>query len=469
MMKQLKTLRVRFALWVAGLLLAVFTAFGVFVYASLERELSASIDDSLRLSASQAMEAVNVENGQIDFSESIPEVVSAAANLHENDLTIRVLSSTGQVLQAFGPYRALPVSAESLSAAQQRQSTFATFTKPGDSSELIRFYTAPITENGQLLGIVQVAQTLESVQKTLNRLLKALLVGGPLLIAVAGFGGYFLAARALAPIDHITRTAHRISGEDLSARLNLPATDDEVGRLAATFDAMLARLDESFRRERQFAADASHELRTPLAAMQAILNVIREERRTPEDYEQALADISEEADRLRGLVEDLLRLAHGNTQQLGACEVVDLSTLLRDVTDSLRPLAEAKGLILDYHAPDGLTLSGDSDGLIRLFVNLLDNAVKYTKRGSIAVYAEAANPMLRVTISDTGIGIPAEHLPRIFDRFYRVDTSRTTYSAGLGLAIALDIAHAHGGTIEASSTVDVGTTFTVLLPTPPGG
>jgi signal transduction histidine kinase len=330
-----------------------------------------------------------------------------------------------------------------------------------------RFYTAPILNNGQLVGLVQVAQDLEDMHRALRRLLKALLLGGPVLVVIAGVGGYFLAARALAPIDAITRTTQRIAGgTDLSARLraSTPTTEDEVGRLSATLDAMLGRLDDAFRRERQFLADASHELRTPLAALQAILNVIREGQRSPEDYRQALADIADETDRLRNLVEDLLRLARGGAPAPLAPEPVNLSALLQDVADSLHPLAEAKGLALTCRVPDGLTLSGSSDDLIRLFVNLVDNAIKYTDAGEVAVTASGHNGSVWVSIADTGQGIPPEHLSRIFDRFYRVEASRTAPGSGLGLAIALDVARAHGGTIEVSSAVGAGTTFNVQFP-----
>jgi len=227
---------------------------------------------------------------------------------------------------------------------------------------------------------------------------------------------------------------------------------------------MLARLDAAFRRERQFTADASHELRTPLAAMQAILSVTRAQPRSPADYELALADLADEADRLRSLVESLLQLARGEDAVVATRAAVDLSTLLHDITDSLRPLAEAKGLALICDVPPGLSLVGDGDALIRLFVNLLDNAVKYTERGRIVVSGRAEAARLRVTVADTGIGIPAEHLPHIFDRFYRVDRARTEGGAGLGLAIALEIARAHGGTITVDSTPGAGTTFTVDLP-----
>ena len=457
------TLRVRLALWVAALLLVVLAAFGAFVYFSLAQGLAGALDDSLRLSASQALAAINTEDGQINFSDNLPESGSVAEELRDRGLTIRILDPTGHVVQSFGPYRLSPVDAASLAAAQQGQMAFTTVSASAQG-EPVRFYTAPIVENGRLVGIVQVAQSLGDAEDTLRRLLAALLIGGLLLALLAALGSYFLAARVLAPIDQITRTARRISGEDLSRRLNLPATHDEVGRLAATFDEMLARLDAAFRCERQFTADASHELRTPLAAMQAILSVTRAQPRTAADYELALADLADEADRLRGLVEDLLRLARGETQPIGARASVDLSTLLQDVTDSLRPLAEAKGLALTCDVPSGLSLTGDSDGLIRLFVNLLDNAVKYTERGKIVVTARRVADGLDVTVADTGIGIPAEHLPHVFDRFYRVDQGRAERGTGLGLAIALEIAHAHGGTLTVDSAFGAGTMFTVHLP-----
>jgi heavy metal sensor kinase len=455
------TLRVRFALWVAGLLLVVLAAFGTFVYLNLKQGLEASVDDSLRLSASQAVASINLENGQINFSD--PMLASDPTHeLQERGLTLRILDLAGQVRQAAGSYAALPVDAHSLAAARTGQAAIATVNDPA-SHDAVRAYTVPVVENGRLAGFVQVAQSLGSVQDTLGRLLSALFIGGPLLVLAAALGGYVLSARALAPIDHITRTAQRISAEDLTARLNLPATDDEVGRLAATFDDMLARLDNSFRRERQFTSDASHELRTPLAAMQAILTVTQEKRRRPEDYEQAMVDLSEETERLRGLVDDLLRLARGQSQQSTVHEAVDLSALLRDVADSLRPLAESKGLTLLCDVPEGLTVQGDTDALIRLFVNLLDNAVKYTERGGIQVTASGDRDEVRVRVADTGIGIPAEHLPYVFDRFYRVDPSRSGPGAGLGLAIALEIARAHGGTVEIDSTPGAGTVLTVRL------
>ena len=243
----------------------------------------------------------------------------------------------------------------------------------------------------------------------------------------------------------------------------MSGTDDEVGRLASTFDEMLGRLEDSFKRERQFTTDASHELRTPLAAMEAILSVIRSEPRERAEYEQALDDLAEETARLRALAEDLLRLARGAQSAPPERRPVDVSALLGDVVDALRPLAEAKALSLECRVDPGLTVMGDSDSLIRVFLNLVDNATKFTEQGGVVVSAHTRRDAVVVDVMDTGIGIPADRLADIFERFCRADSSRSAPGTGLGLALALQIVQNHGGTLTAHSTEGQGSTFTVRL------
>jgi len=452
-MKQINTLRVRFALWTSGLLLLILIFFGVYVYFSMASGLSAAMDNLLTLNASQIAAGLNIESGKLILPDSLFEVPESA-DLRGGNVTIQILSPQGKLLQAFGTYQNLPVSLTQ---------SFSNYTDPA-SKTTVRIYNQPVYDNNQLVAVVQVAQSLDDVRDTLQKLLVTLLVSVPILVTVAGISGYFLAARALAPIDQITLTARRISAEDLSARLNIPVTNDEVGRLTQTLNDMLARLNDSFQRERQFTNDASHELRTPLTAMQAILGMIREKRRTPEEYEQALDDLNEETDRLRTLVENLLKLARDDKQKSNLFEKVNLSMLLKDVSDSLRPLAEAKKLSLNCEISENLIVLGDSDELIRLFVNLLDNAIKYTERGGISISANDNEKSVVIQVADTGIGIPAEHIPHIFDRFYRVEGSRTLRGAGLGLAIAKEIVRAHHGEIEVRSKIEQGTVFVVSLP-----
>jgi heavy metal sensor kinase len=463
-MIQIKTLRVRFAVWTTLLILALIAAFSAFVYFNLSNSLTAAVDTSLAVSAAQATAGLNIQNGQIILPEAIGVDESGILSLSENGLTVIVLAQNGRVLQAVGPYRDITIPING-TLSSNPQGAYVTLNDRVGANDQLRAYILPVLDNGQIAGWVKVFQSLGPVQDALDRLLTALLIGGAMLLLFAALGGYILSARALRPIDHITRTAQKIAGgADLSARLNLPDTGDEVSRLAATFDAMLMRLDNSFRRERQFTADASHELRTPLAAMQAILGVVREGERPAGEYLQALDDLAEETNRLRGLTEDLLRLARGEDNTMINGERVAFSDLLTDVADSLRPLAEARGLALRIQVPEGLTLTGNMDALIRLFVNLLDNAIKYSERGEIMLAARSEADELIVEVTDTGIGIPQEHLPRIFDRFYRVDPARSAGGAGLGLAISRQIAQSHGGRLEVRSAPGAGSTFSVCLP-----
>jgi heavy metal sensor kinase len=460
-MKRFKTLRVRFALWTATLMLLVLISFGSFVYFNTKQGLIRAMDDSLRLSASQAIEAIDIENGQINFSDSLPDS-PLVADLQEHGFTIRILALDGKILQSSGIYRSLPVDPSSFQKAGFGNPVFSTVSST--NADQIRVYTAPIMENQGLLGVIQIMQSMGSLYKTLDRLLVALLVSIPVLLIISASSGYYLAARALFPIDQITQTAQRISAEDLSGRLNPQETNDEVGRLEATLDNMLARLENAFRHERQFTADASHELRTPMAATQAILGVTLEKDRTPQEYRQALRDISDETDRMQGLVENLLFLARGDQKNSTQFEIVDFSHLLLDTAETLRPLAEGKGLRFNVSVPEEITLIGNSDGLIRLFINLLDNAIKFTSHGEIRLLAWKGERFVQIKVSDTGSGILDQDVPHIFDRFYRVDTSRSTRGSGLGLAIAQEIVHQHGGEMTVTSQVDQGTVFTVCLP-----
>ena len=458
-MKWTRSIRTRFALWATALILVLLVAFGGFVYASLSHGLRAAVDDSLSLSAAQAAASLNVDNGRILVPEAISPEETGADAFGPQGLTLIVRADDGGVLQATGPYAII----QGVGLTADARGDFITVRSAvGDP---LRIFTLPVLDNERLVGWVQSAQSLGEVESALERLLTALFLGGGLAAMLAGFAGYFLAARALAPIDAITRAARRISTEDLSARLKLPDVGDEVSRLATTFDDMLNRLDQGFQRERRFTADASHELHTPLAAMQAILSVMREAERSPAEYRQAMSDLAEETDRMRGLVEDLMRLARGEGESPVMKEPIDLALLLLDVTDSLRPLAGGKGLRLELDTPNSLPIRGDMDQLIRLWVNLIHNAIKYTISGTISVSAHAEADRVVVYVQDTGVGIPAEHLPHIFERFYRVEAARSSAGTGLGLAIARQIVTAHGGSVSVESTPGVGSRFTVSLPT----
>jgi len=302
-----------------------------------------------------------------------------------------------------------------------------------------------------------------------GHLLAALVLLVPLIGVLAVASGLFLAGRALDPIDRITRTAARIGAErDLRQRIELPATPDEVGRLVATLNAMLAELEQAFARERQFTADVAHELRTPLAALIGQAEVALARPRSAAAYRRTLEAIQRDATRLTDLVEQMLQLARAEAgQQALVFERLDLGQLAEAVVGSLAPLAAERRLRLALVASEAVWIEGDQVQLSQLLLNLVDNGLRYASPGGqVEVRVGCGPPWAVLTVADTGPGIAAEALPRLFDRFYRADGSRERArgGAGLGLAICRWIAQAHGGRIEVASQVGQGTTFSVHLP-----
>jgi heavy metal sensor kinase len=341
----------------------------------------------------------------------------------------------------------------------------------------IRLYTLPFTFRTQETGLLQVAESYQYIVEVQEQLIFLLAISLPFVLLVASGGGWFLASRALTPIDHITRSAQRISADDLHQRLNLQLPNDEVGRLAATFDQMLGRLEAAFDRQKRFIADASHEIRTPLTILKGDVEVALYRPRSIPEYQETLVMVNQTADRLNALVEELLLLARADNNQYPLqIKSIDLATLLQQEVAHLQSKATSKNITLTLETPATLPMLADPAKLSRLFINLIDNALKYSDPGSqVRVTASPKNQQIRVTIADTGPGIPAAHLPHLFDRFYRVDQARarqeanTTVSsgAGLGLSIAQWLAQIHGGRIEVASKVGTGTTFTVWLPLEP--
>jgi heavy metal sensor kinase len=268
-------------------------------------------------------------------------------------------------------------------------------------------------------------------------------------------------------VERLRRSTREITADRLDRRLPVANPGDELGRLAQTVNEMIGRLERSFAEVRRFTADASHELRTPLTAIRTEVEVALGGPAVTADQERLLGSILEECARLTRLTDQLLALAREDAAARSAPEPVDLSALVGAVADNMRPLAEAKGLALHVKAPAGVWVPGDGVRLRQVFYNLLDNAIKYTPAGgTVDIQIEATPRAAVVTVRDTGIGIAPEHLPHVFERFYRVDKarSRAEGGTGLGLSIARSIVVAHGGEIELASVPGEGTTCTVTLP-----
>jgi heavy metal sensor kinase len=316
-----------------------------------------------------------------------------------------------------------------------------------------------------LIGVqsydIRVFGSLETIDETLGRLRALLLACTPIVILIAASGAYWLSRRALKPVTAIIDAAQTISIDNLSRRLAVPQTGDELQRLSETWNAVLARLEGAVNRLSQFTADASHELRTPLAIIRATAELAARKSRSPESYRAALQEVVAESDRMAQLVEDLLFLARCDA---GAGEMahtsLDLTAIVNEACATIAPLAASKDIQVTTNlAP--VTTEGNEAALRRLTLVLVDNAIKYTPGGG---HVQVELDTHRLTVTDTGIGIEPESLPHIFERFYQADPSRSNSGYGLGLAQAQSIAVRHGAQIHVTSKPGKGSVFEVAFP-----
>ena len=330
----------------------------------------------------------------------------------------------------------------------------------------VRFATQKVIVNGRAYSI-QVAAPMKEFFEAMHRFGVALWLIVPLLIAGAVIGGFWISRRALRPVDEITLAAESISVSNLTRRLDVSASGDELQRLAETMNRMLGRLDSAFQKMSQFTADASHELRAPISVILATSEMAASGGRTLAELQEDMVQIKGEAERTKRLIDSLLLLARADAgEDRLQMEPTNLSALVTQVIVQVRRAWPERAIVFDSQAP--VTVSGDPDGLRRLVFILLDNAIKYSApAGLVQVALVNRDGQAECTVGDTGMGIAPEHLDHVFDRFWRADRvrSRGTGGAGLGLSIARWIVDRHHGTISVQSKVGEGTAFTITLPT----
>ncbi len=328
-------------------------------------------------------------------------------------------------------------------------------------------YLYPNQNEPGVYNLVAVYQP--EIEGILSVFVNKLWVTIPLTLILAGFLGYLLVKTMLKPVQTITRTAQEIEGTNLSARITIN-NNDEIGQLSATLNRMFDRLENSFLREKQFTADASHELGTPLSIIQGEAQLALKKTRNHEEYQRALESILKETKHMSSITQRLLFLARDSGNQQLLFEEVDLKLLLEDIVQDAEVLCQGKDILIKFTALSSRKLKGDRIQLRELFLNLVDNAVRYTPpNGKISILFEEQGEFACVSITDTGIGISKEHLPHLFQRFYRAEKirSRGDGGAGLGLAICKKIVELHAGSINVISQEGKGSVFTVCLPITP--
>jgi heavy metal sensor kinase len=446
-------IRFRLTLWFSAVLAVTLVAFAVGARLAMRASLYAAIDADLRDRASTLAAVLRQEQS--------PEQLAVEIAEHAGDL-FQVRDERGVWLhrdprasQAGVDLAAAP--SDGLDPAQG----IAVGGVP------YRSMVSSVAVGGHTYTF-QLVEPLRDVDDALRQFVRAMILAAPLMLLIAAAGGYWISGRALRPVDEITSSARAITAGSLSQRLTAPTTGDELERLSGTLNDMLERLDTSFRQARQFTADASHELRTPVAVMRTTAEVLLRQRRTDDEWRKGVEDIHAELTRTTTLIENLMTLARADA---GAdsphCVRLDLRDPVGTAIRQATAIAAIAGTVIEWTADAPVPVDGDRQLLERLFVILLDNAVKYSPAGGrVTVASTRSGSAAIVEVRDRGIGIGADDLPHIFERFYRSDKARAreTGGSGLGLAIARWIVDLHKGRITVTSDVGRGSMFRVELP-----
>lgn len=460
------SMRFRLTLWYAASLSLVLAAFGALLYGLVHYQLTRHHDAGLQAAAAEVSQVLSKHDDCEHLTQPQRERLDQIGHtilFHEVEGERRVFYRSPD---SAGWTGRIDVHAQ---APLSDDGWFETL--PGERGPL-RMYTQPYRSRAGRRGLIHVVHGIGDIVQPLASLRLALMVMAPVAVLLSALGGYWLAGRALAPVDQVTRMAREIGASSLGRRLPSPKAADEIGRLVETLNQMIARLETSFEAMRRFTADASHELRSPLANMRGAIDVVLARPREAGEYERVLASVGEDVDRLRSIVEDLLVLARADAGRIRLERVpVRLDIVAAEVVESFLPSAAAQGVSVSADCRTAVTVLGDERWLRQLVVNLVGNAVKFAASAegsaSAVVDVDEAGGRASLSVADTGPGIPVEALGHVFERFYRADESRSSSVAsgfGLGLAIASWVVEAHAGQITAENRPEGGTRVVVNLP-----
>lgn len=436
-----------------------------FLYLGLRYRLLKEIDQFLLDETKEMEKVLSQEPQETNFLMRFEDEVMARKYY---PFFFQILDPKGEPLYISGGFREIGYELQDrvLINARNRKETLEEINSDGGRIAF-RIISTPVYRDGRLIEIIQLGTQLHYVKRNLSHFRDNILIALPIILVFGTLGGWVLARRSLSPIGYIAVKAQSITSQNLSERLTVRGTGDEMDNLIRTINAMIARLESSFKRMAEFTADASHELKTPLCAMRGEAEVLLLKERKTEEYQEGLAHFIEQFDHLNQMINDLILLSKLDTTEVALkMAPLRLDLLIKDLCNFFQVLAEQKNIALEIGTLEEVTVIGDKIRLQQLFTNLIDNAIKYTTQGAIRVTAKKNEDAVAVKIVDTGMGIPEEEREKIFKRFYRMDKSRSreTGGVGLGLSIAEWVVHAHHGRIEVDSEINRGSTFTVYLP-----
>jgi heavy metal sensor kinase len=462
-----RSIRFRLIGWHAGLLSAVFVLLGALMFFGLKQFLEGNLRDSQARRARQIADALLSNISRTGDAYVVTEIQALYAP-EANDRFIRVTRQDGRVMYVSGPPKdqSFDPAAVPAPVAWPKKQSASSDRLPGGGALLVAALNYPTATGGRYL--VEVGAPTTPIRTMLDRLLWMLGIGLPVVVLAGVGGGYVLVGRALGPVEQIARKAEQITQHNLGERLPASRTGDELERLSLSLNHMITRLEDAFQNSKRFVADASHELRTPLTVLRGELEGVVQDGRLPLEVRETLGSVLEEVERLAKIVERLFALSRLDAGEAQAEWVpFDLAELAATTAGQMGLLAEDKGISISCAAAQRVMVEGDRSRVKQVVVNLLDNAIKYTpERGTVELRVGAAGGQAWLEVADNGIGIPAEALPHVFDRFFRVDKarSRDQGGAGLGLSIVKSICTAHGAGVEVESAPGTGSRFRVKLP-----
>lgn len=457
-------LRLKLTLFYGALFALVLSGMGALFYHILAVRLDSSVNDELDERAAGLRGYLRFKEGKpvLAYNEKDPEETYF---VHTATRYYQVYDSEGELLEQSRELQLLGIELTPDEVKSLLQGP--RFTEVETERVQLRFHNYVMTNNHRTY-LVQVGTSLAPMQASLDQFFWSLLLLVPAGVLVAAFAGWWMARKALQPVEVLASTAREISISQLDRRLPLRGTGDELDRLAATFNQVFAGLQCAVEQMKQFTASISHELRTPLTALRGEAEVALLRARSSEDYRQVLTSQLEEFDKLTHMINGLLTLARAEAGDIAlAFQPVNLAALARLLAEQMEPVAGAKEVALRVEAEEPVEVAGDAQWLERVILNLLDNAIKFTPAGGrVEVSVRTEDGRARLEVRDTGIGISPEALPHVFERFYRADPSRSKEvdGAGLGLSLVRWIVEEHHGSLQVESQPGRGSCFTVQLP-----
>ena len=464
---RIESVRARLTVFYVSALGLALLAIGGLIYALLAQALYSRIDDNLHALLQIAGNSLrnDLEEGQ-DFHDAAR---STAAELSSREQMLAIYDGEGGLLAEKGRDRDLTITLPTDVPVDHPLLVTVVERSDRDDRHRLAVRRFDVSSFGARY-IVVAGSSLERTDDELEQLRHILLYVVPLALALAAIGGWFLAHRSLSPVAAMAERAQRISAEDFSARLPVANPRDELGRLATTFNELLARLEASLVQQRQFMADASHELRTPVTTTRTAATVaLQRPHRDEQDYRDSLEIIDQQTTRLSRIVDDMFTLARADAGNYPVRrDAIYLDELVDEVVRAARVVAATRHVEITTDLAPSASITGDEELIRRLVANLVDNAVRHSATGTVVrVNVKTTPGGYAIAVADNGPGIPTDIQRHVFERFYRADSSRTRTDgsgAGLGLALVRWIAEEHGGRVELTSSPDSGSTFTVILP-----